>query len=90
MKKVLLFSSLLLAMSAPAAFGEPVRDMDDLRRAHEKVQEALRELEHAQKANHYDMGGHAAKAEQDLRNAEREMGEAVEFVRRDNEKHGKH
>ncbi len=88
MKKVLLLSSLLLAMSA-SAFSEPVRDVEDLKRAHEKVQEALKELEHAQKANHYDMGGHAAKAEQELRNAEREMAEAIEFVKHDHDKHDK-
>ncbi len=83
MKKVLLLASLAVAMAAPVAFAEPVRDGEDLHRAHEKVQEALRELEHAQKANHYDMGGHAAKAEEALRHAEHEMAEAVEYVKHD-------
>lgn len=86
MKRVLLLAALALAMSAPLAYAEPVRDGDDLRAAHEKVQEALKDLERAQKANHYDMGGHAAKAEQALRNAEQEMALAVEFVRRDHDK----
>jgi len=83
MKKVLLLAFLTFAVSAPAAFAEEVRDRQDLRKAHEKIQEALKELEHAQKANHYDMGGHAAKAEEELRHAEREMAEAVESVKHD-------
>ncbi len=89
MKKILLLTSLAFTLSAPAAFAEEPRDLQDLRQAHEKTQDALRELERCQKANHYDMGGHAAKAEQALRQAEREMAEAVEFVRKDHEKHDK-
>jgi hypothetical protein len=83
MKKILLLaamttSMLALPMLANTAFAEEVRDKGDLRAAHEKIQNALKDLERAQRANHYDMGGHAAKAEEDLRHAERELHEAIE------------
>ena len=35
----------------------------------------------ARAANHYDMGGHGAKAEEHLRAAERELGMAIEDAR---------
>jgi hypothetical protein len=42
------------------------------------VQEAIHELDHARAANHYDMAGHGAKAEDHLRAAEHELHEAIE------------
>jgi hypothetical protein len=38
-------------------------------------------MEHARAANHYDMQGHGAKAEDHLRAAERELGLAVDAAR---------
>jgi hypothetical protein len=38
-------------------------------------------MERAQAANHYDMGGHAAKAERLLHDAEHELNMAVEWAR---------
>jgi opacity protein-like surface antigen len=90
MKKILLLASLALALSAQVALADNVKDAPELRNAHQKIQEALKELEHAQKANHYDMGGHAANAEKALREAEHEIAEAVEFVKKDHDKHEKH
>ena len=40
--------------------------------------EAIHEMDRARAANHYDMAGHGAKAEQALHEAEHELHEAVE------------
>jgi hypothetical protein len=42
------------------------------------VLEAIHEMEVARAANHYEMAGHGAKAEDHLRAAERELHEAIE------------
>ena len=78
-KLLLAFVGLFLVSGL--AFSEPVRDWRDLEKVHQHVQEAIHEMERVAKANHYDMGGHAAKAEQLLRGAERELHEAVESAR---------
>ena len=61
------------------AFG--VRDWRDLDGVHKHIQEAIHQMERAQAANHYDMGGHAAKAERLLHDAERELNLAIEWAR---------
>jgi len=48
---------------------------------HKHIAESIREMERARAANHYDMEGHGAKAEQLLRDAEKELHEAVEAAR---------
>lgn len=63
------------------AYAEKIHDGKDLEKVHEHVNEAIHEMERAQKANHYDMGGHAAKAEEELRHVERELHEAIESAK---------
>ena len=46
--------------------------------AHKHVTEAIHEMDRARAANHYDMMGHGAKAEEYLRAAERELGLAID------------
>jgi hypothetical protein len=58
-----------------------VRDWHDLDAVHRHVNEAIGEMQRARAANHYDMAGHGAKAEEHLRAAERELGLAVEAAR---------
>ena len=41
------------------------------------IQEAMKELNNARAANHYDMAGHGAKAEEHLKAAEHELHEAI-------------
>jgi hypothetical protein len=53
-----------------------------LDKVHNHVQEAIKEMERARAANHYDMDGHGAKAEEAMRQAERELHEAVESAKR--------
>ena len=69
-----------LAVSAALIAG-PVKDWHDLHAVHEKIQTAIKDLERARAANHYDMKGHGIKAEQLLREAERELHEAVEAAK---------
>ena len=73
--------SMCLSFVAGIAVAERVRDWHDLEAAHHHVEEAIRELDHARAANHYDMAGHGAKAEALLHDAEREVHLAVEASR---------
>jgi hypothetical protein len=82
MKKFLLFVAAVLLFVAGYAVAERVRDWHDLDTAHGHIQEAIHEMERIQAANHYDMDGHAAKAERFLRQAEHEIGLAVESAKR--------
>jgi len=83
MKKDLMMVPVALTLWAGVALADEVRDWHDLHHVHVKIQEAIQDMEHAQAANHYDMGGHAAKAEQLLRQAERELHEAERSARDD-------
>lgn len=78
MKKALLTAGAALTFIAGMAFADAVRDWHDLDKVHDHVVEAIHEMDRARAANHYDMAGHGAKAEQFLHQAERELHEAVE------------
>jgi hypothetical protein len=73
--------SVCLSFIAGIAVGQ-VRDWHDLEAVHNHVLEAIHELENARAANHYDMAGHGAKAEEHLRAAEHELNEAIEAAKR--------
>ena len=81
MKKTLRLIPLLFCFLAGIALAAPVRDWRDLHAVHAKVQQAIKDMERARAANHYDMAGHGAKAEELLRQAEHELHEAVEAAR---------
>jgi hypothetical protein len=78
MKTVLLIAATALTFVAGIAVADAVRDWHDLDKVHEHVVEAIHEMDRARAANHYDMAGHGAKAEQLLKDAEHELHEAVE------------
>ena len=78
MKKVMFAGAAALTFVAGMAFADAVRDWHDLDKVHEHVVEAIHEMDRARAANHYDMAGHGAKAEQALHQAEHELHEAVE------------
>ncbi|HXR40048.1 MAG TPA: hypothetical protein VN776_13180 [Terracidiphilus sp.] len=82
MKKAIAIAALALSFVVGAAFGDRVRDWHDLEAVHKHVQEAIHEMEKARAANHYDMDGHGVKAEEHLRQAERELHEAIESARK--------
>jgi hypothetical protein len=64
--------SVCLSFAAGIAVADRVHDWHDLDAVHKHVQEAIKELDHARAANHYDMAGHEA---------ERELHEAIEAIR---------
>ena len=81
MRKALTVGVLALTFVAGAVFAQKVRDWHDLEEVQKHVSESIKEMERARAANHYDMGGHGAKAEEHLRQADRELHLAVEAAR---------
>jgi hypothetical protein len=81
MKKVHAALAVGLAFNAGVALSAPVHDWHDLDEVHKHVIESIHEMEHARAANHYDMDGHGAKAEQLLHDAEHELNAAVESAK---------
>ena len=82
MKKVLLAGVATLAVTAAGVvMADRVHDWHDLEAVHAHVVEAIHEMDRARAANHYDMAGHGAKAEELLRQAEHELHEAVEAAK---------
>jgi hypothetical protein len=81
MRKALLLVPLLSCFLAGIALAAPVRDWKDLHAVHEKILHCIKDMERARAANHYDMAGHGAKAEELLRQAEHELHEAVEAAK---------
>ena len=80
--KTILFAIVGVSLlAASSVYAKEVHDWKDLEKTHKHVQEAIHEMERAQKANHYDMGGHAAKAEKALREAEHELHDTVESAK---------
>jgi hypothetical protein len=78
MKKTIVASAIALAFAAGVVVSAQVRDWHDLNEVHKHVVESLHEMENARAANHYDMMGHGAKAEDHLRAAERELNLAID------------
>jgi uncharacterized membrane protein (DUF106 family) len=79
MKRILIAA--ILSATACLAYAQ-VRDWQDLAKVHKHIQESIQEMERARAANHYDMQGHGAKAEQLLREAEKEVHEAIESAKK--------
>ena len=66
---------------AMVALADKVRDWHDLEKVHNHIVESIHEMERARAANHYDMAGHGAKAEELLHQAEHELHEAIEAAK---------
>jgi hypothetical protein len=78
MNKILSALALTSAFATGAMLSAQVRDWHDLDEVHKHVIESIHEMDRARAANHYDMMGHGAKAEEHLHAAERELGLAVD------------
>lgn len=77
MKKIILAVVLGTILGAGVAvYAHPKHP--NLAAAHELVQKALARIDDAQKANDFDMGGHAQKAKDLLVQAEGELKQAAE------------
>jgi len=81
MKRAVFMIAAAASLTAGLVLAEPVRDWRDLDKVHNHVQESIHEMERARAANHYDMAGHGAKAEELLRQAEHELHQAVDAAR---------
>ena len=68
-----LASGAVIAKGKGATAGHP-----NLKAAHEHVKQAMAKISAAQKANEFDMQGHAAKAKELLEQAEGEIKQAAE------------
>ena len=66
-----------LSFAAGVAVADRVHDWHDLDAVHNHVVEAIHEMDRARAANHYDMQGHGAKAEEHLHAAEHELSDAI-------------
>lgn len=82
LKRIYAILTLAAAFSAGAFLSAQVRDWHDLDRVHDRVVESIQMMERARAANHYDMQGHGAKAEEHLHAAERELNMAIQASRR--------
>ncbi len=69
-------------LAAGTAIAGPEAGHPNIVAAREAAQAAIEKLKAAQVANEYDMGGHAAKAEKLLREAEEQMRLAAEAANR--------
>jgi len=69
-------------LAGGAAFAGPEAGHPNIIAAREHAQMAIEKLKAAQAANEYDMGGHAAKAEKLLHEAEEQMRLAAEAANR--------
>ena len=82
MKKALLIAIVGVSLGTGiVAVGDPVHDWQDLSEVHHHIVDAIGEMERASGANHYDMKGHAKRAEQLLRDAERELQLAIDSAK---------
>ena len=93
MRNLLLGSALGLALlfsgAAQAQMGRehvnPKRH-PNLAAAQRHVEQALAKIEDAQKANEFDLGGHARKAKELLDEANKELKEAAQFANKNERK----
>jgi len=77
-KTVLLSAALAAAVAVSfSSFAGPEAGHPHIIAARESAEKAISELKTAQKANEYDMGGHAKKAEELLEQAIAEMKQAA-------------
>jgi hypothetical protein len=78
MNRFILGIGAALALATAGAMAGPTAGHPNLKAAHNHVKEAMEKITAAQKANEFDMEGHAAKAKDLLEQAEKEIGQAAE------------
>ena len=76
MKRLVVIAGAALALSSGALLAKGTAGHPNLKAAHEAVKQAINKITAAQKANEYDMEGHAAKAKDLLEQAEKEIAQA--------------
>ena len=78
MNKIVSAVALASAFATGAVLSAQVRDWHDLDDVHKHVLVSINEMDRARSANHFDMMGHGAKAEEHLHAAERELSLAID------------
>ncbi len=81
MNKHIVVAAAVCSLFSAAAVADRVHDWHDLDKVHTHVVESINEMARARAANHYDMAGHGAKAEELLRQAEHELQAALEAAK---------
>lgn len=85
MKKLILAAACGVLLGAAALAFAKV-EHPNLHAAFEDIQKAEKSLAAAEKGNEYDLGGHAAKARDLLKQAEGEIAQAVQVANKDEKK----
>jgi hypothetical protein len=82
MKKILMALALATAFIAGVEVSgqSNAKAFETINAIHEHVLSTINEMERARAENHYDTGGHAAKAEEHLRAAERDLKIAADAL----------
>lgn len=80
-KKALAVGAVALSFVAGVVCAQRVHDWHDLDDVHKHIDESIHEMEHARAANHYDMDGHGARAEEHLRQAQHELELSIEWMK---------
>lgn len=79
MKGLAIGISAALALASGVAFAKgPLAGHPNLKAAHNEVKQAIEKITAAQKANEWDMNGHAQKAKELLDQVNNELKEAAE------------
>jgi len=82
MKKMLLPAVAVVSLAAGFVLAEPVHDWHDIEAVRVHVHEAIHEVQEVRVNNHMDMAGHGVKAEDLLKQAERELQLGIESAKR--------
>jgi hypothetical protein len=80
-KKALAVSAVALSFVGGVVCAQRVHDWHDLDDVHKHIDESIHEMERARAANHYDMDGHGARAEEHLRQAQHELEQSIEWMK---------
>ena len=79
MNPIILGVCCAFAIASSGAFAKgPMAGHPNLKAAHKDIKQAIEKVSAAQKANEFDMEGHAAKAKDLLDQAEKELAQAAE------------
>jgi hypothetical protein len=80
MKKILTLAAFSLVASLPCAYA--AEDAHDIETVHQNIIESIRTLEKVRLAKQFDAQGHGLKAEQLLREAEKELMQSFEATKK--------
>lgn len=82
MNKALLAVTAVVGVAVGFAVAAPVHDWHDIEAVRMHVHEAIHEVQEIRVTNHMDMAGHGVKAEDFLKQAERELSLGIEAAKR--------